>query len=51
MQSNALQPFISNFSVGNWMQTLVFYTLLLLMLMVILAQLDMLPIRLLKRQS
>ncbi|MBS1502916.1 MAG: hypothetical protein JST32_12690 [Bacteroidetes bacterium] len=48
---NALQPLIRNFSVGNWMQTLVFYAILLLMLLVILAQLDMLPVKLARRQS
>ncbi|HVS93375.1 MAG TPA: hypothetical protein VHB54_09670 [Mucilaginibacter sp.] len=48
---NALQPLIRNFSVGNWMQTLVFYAILLLMVLVILAQLDLLPAKLIRRES
>jgi hypothetical protein len=41
MKDSAYQLIISNFSVGTWLQTLVFYFILFLMVHIVLSQLNL----------
>jgi hypothetical protein len=45
MEHQAYQLSISSLSVGTWLQTLVFYLILVLILQVIFAQLNLSPIK------